>query len=64
MLAEGFLDMPPLDVEAGTGIQPLVTPSGMGIEMLWATPAYMLPSIKSASSFHLRFAEIQSIFYV
>ncbi len=33
MLAEGFLDMPPYDVEAGAGIQPLVTPSGMGIEM-------------------------------
>ncbi|CAL8465267.1 g4802 [Coccomyxa elongata] len=33
MLAEGFLDMPPYDVEAGAGINPLVTPSGMGIEM-------------------------------
>lgn len=32
MLAEGWLDMPPYDVEAGHGVQPLVTPSGMGVE--------------------------------
>ena len=31
MLAEGFLDQPACDIE--TGIQPLITPSGMGAEM-------------------------------
>ena len=31
MLAEGFLDHPPCDVESG--VQPLITPSGMGAEM-------------------------------
>ncbi len=31
MLAEGFLDQPSYDIE--TGIQPLITPSGMGAEM-------------------------------
>ncbi len=31
MLAEGFLDHPAYDVEAG--VQPLITPSGMGAEI-------------------------------
>ncbi len=43
MLAEGFLDMPPYDVEAGAGINPLVTPSGMGIEMRCAAVSAWLP---------------------
>lgn len=31
MLAEGFLEQPVYDVESG--IQPLITPSGIGAEM-------------------------------
>ncbi len=34
MLAEGFLDHPAYDVESG--IQPLITPSGIGAELRWA----------------------------
>lgn len=31
MLAEGYLDLQSSDVEGGGGIQPLITPSGIGI---------------------------------
>ena len=34
MLAEGFLDHAAYDVESG--IQPLITPSGIGAEIRWA----------------------------
>ena len=34
MLAEGFLDNAAYDVESG--IQPLITPSGIGAEIRWA----------------------------
>jgi hypothetical protein len=32
MLAEGYLDLQPPDIESGGAINPLVTPSGTGLE--------------------------------
>ena len=50
MLAEGFLDHAAYDVESG--IQPLITPSGVGAEIRWACdPSYTVAEMMLAEGF-------------